>query len=736
MSLINPSDSLERQNEKLRIIAEALMRRVEQKTENSGLAYQQFERAALLETEVSERTRELERTLNLLQESNARLEIANFETETARANLSEAIETINEGFALFDPDETLVLFNSRFCRDIDDITDFLVKGMHFTDYVELISRSSNLSIPNNQTPAEWAKRRLTRHRHNHVVFNVRLSRNRWIQVSEHRTARGGTVILQTDVTEIMRLERQERDNMRDQQAKTLQATLDHLNQGVCIFDQNLTLVGWNKNMDSLLALPPQQAVHGLKFSEVIELLHVELTFGEGFDLPSLERWAQDTNKRKPVLFELKRNNKEILSVFAQEMPDRGFVMSFTDVTVEREYALALSEMNERLEQGVRDRTTELGIALAEAERANASKSRFVAAASHDLLQPLSAAKLFLSSLATHLTDTTNLSTLQKAETALVGVENIIEALLDISKLDAGKAVFRVQPVRLSAILGPLSDELTPTAQAKGLSLTIVDSQISVLSDPGYLHRIVQNLVGNAVKYTNEGAINVVERRDGESVWIDVHDTGPGIAPEHQKMIFREFERPELSAGEPGLGLGLAIVERACLGLDHKLALTSEPGKGSCFSIQLPVAPTVQIPVEPTKPTPRKNGKVLEGAIVLVVENDEQLGNALAQLLEENGAEVLLCSRTEDAKALLIEIDIAPDFLLLDYQLGTGHSGVQLYQDICVTFGDLPAAIISANRSEELEKTCAGLSLPLLPKPLDKQVLLQQIEKGLRKQPAP
>ena len=155
MALINPADPLERQNEKLLVIAQSLMRRVEQKNEPSGLAYQQFERAALLETEVRERTHDLERALDLLQDSNTRLENANNETEKARSNLTEAIETINEGFALFEPTEGLVLSNSRFCRDFSDVAGLLVKGLSFDDYVSLISQSRVLALPDEDTPADW-----------------------------------------------------------------------------------------------------------------------------------------------------------------------------------------------------------------------------------------------------------------------------------------------------------------------------------------------------------------------------------------------------------------------------------------------------------------------------------------------------------------------------------------------------------------------------------------------------
>ena len=335
MTLINPSDTLERQNEKLLQIAQALMRRVEQKSDDAGLAYQQFERAALLEAQVQERTHELERALDLLQESNAGLERANAEIERGRANLNEAIESINEGFALFDTGGRLIQYNSRFCRWFQDIAPRLREGLLFEDYVALVSRSRFLALPEGQTPEQWAANRLRFHNEDHVVLNFPLVSNTWLQVSEHRTARRGTVILQTDVSEIMRLERQERDKMRDAQAKTLQATLDHLNQGVCIFDAEMKLVGWNKNMDGLLALPSRRAVHGLDFSELLGLLGRDLSFHDGFTPRRLRNWSLGQTRR-PVTFEVTRNATQRLRVFAQEMPDRGFVISFTDITVEHE----------------------------------------------------------------------------------------------------------------------------------------------------------------------------------------------------------------------------------------------------------------------------------------------------------------------------------------------------------------------------------------------------------------
>ena len=720
MSLINPADSLERQNEKLLQIAQSLMRRVEQKNEPSGFAYQQFERAALLETEVRERTHDLERTLDLLQESNTRLEIANNETERARSNLTEAIETINEGFALFEADHGLVLSNSRFCRDLTDITGLLVSGLQFEAYVKLISNSKMLDLPDGQTPADWADQRLKRHGDDHVVFNVSLKHDRWLQVSEHRTSGGGTVILQTDVTTIIRRERQERDRMRDRQAETLQATLDHLNQGVCIFDRDQTLVGWNSRMDGLFTATANRAVLGMDFAILLDWLKGELEFDEIHDVAYLTSWANRDHHRKPLMFEVRRDTSQTFSVFAQEMPDKGFVISFTDVTAERAAARTLFEINEILEKRVEDRTRELELALAEAERANASKSRFVAAASHDLLQPLSAAKLFVSSLSDQTDPAKAQSIMNKAEMALSSVEQFIDALLDISKLDAGKAIFEVQPLRLAEIFTPLRNELTPLAQAKGLDLEIMDCSLTVESDPGYLRRIVQNLATNAIRYTEQGRVLLGVRRRGTVARIEVWDTGIGIAQEDQQTIFREFERLSPTHGDTGLGLGLAIVERACKGLDHQFSMWSEPGVGSCFSLNVPIR--TDLPACVRQAQQAHPPQPIADRLVMLVEDNPQLALAVTVMVESFGANVIHAHTAEEALGLLAEIQLVPDAMLIDYQLGAGQNGTQFYQTIRETYGDVPAAIISAERTRPLRETCLKMGLQLVSKPVEKDRL--------------
>ncbi|WP_425091303.1 PAS-domain containing protein [Tropicimonas sp. S265A] len=721
--LIDPSDSLERQNEKLRQITEVLMQRVEQDTDRTGAAYAQFERAALLEDQVRQRTADLEHALDLLNESNARLAEANRAAETARSDLSNAIETVQEGFALFNSDDELVMCNSRFGMHMIDLQDALRPGLTFEAYVELVSQSRFLAMPDGMTSEEWATRRLQRHADNHVMFNVRMVRDRWVQVSEHRTRDGGTVILQTDVTDIMRLEREERDKLLDGQARMIRATLDHLNQGVCIFDRDARLLGWNKRVGTLLALPVSNFRLGTRFGTILEKLENEITFTGDISRSELTTWVAQATVRKPLTMEVRRRDGMILDVFAQDMPDHGFVISFTDVTAEREATRTLFQVNELLEQRVMERTLELEDALGAAERANASKSRFVAAASHDLLQPLSAAKLYVSALDGPDNTEPTREIAFKAQRALSSVEGIIDALLDISKLEAGMAAIDMQSVSLNSIFDAVRDEFAPIAAQKNLRFKVMPCDVMVESDPAYLRRIVANLISNAIRYTETGQVLVGGRRNGGSVRIEVWDTGPGISEGDQDVIFQEFQRlnAKASASE-GLGLGLAIVERACARLGHPLGLWSVLGKGSGFFVNAALSSQPGLALEAGIPhgTPaRLDGG---GMIVLLVENDLDMRRALTLLLEKWDISVLDVHGAEEALSLLDEIAIAPDAIMVDYQLDDKDTGLDLIAQIHARHGTMPTRLISANRSPELRTACAARDITLMNKPIDPRTL--------------
>jgi two-component system, sensor histidine kinase len=722
-TLINPADSAERRAEKLLTIAEALMRRVEQATDDSGAAYAQFQRAALLEDQVRERTHDLGRALDLLNDSNARLAEAMREAETARQNLSNAIETVQEGFALFDREERLVMCNSRFAMHMPDVHAQLKPGLAFQDYVALVSQSPHLALPEGEGAPDWAQGRMRRHKDRHVIFNVRMTGDHWVQVSEHRTADGGTVILQTDVTDIIRTERHERGKLLDDQARVIRATLDHINQGVSIFDAEARLIGWNQRLGSLLSLPMGRLRIGASFENLFSRFRTEMQFDSAMSIAHLMTWVQAAGSRPPLEFEVRRGEDLILDVFAQGMPDGGFVLSFTDVTTERAALDALSRANETLEARVMERTLELEDALANAERANASRSRFVAAASHDLLQPLSAAKLFISSIGGEGLDQSAQVALEKAQNALMSVEGILDALLDISKLESGKAAVSTGAVRLDRLLRTLSDEFAPIASAKGLKLVVIPCDVAVESDPAYLRRILQNLIGNAIRYTATGRVLVGARRRGGVVRLEVWDTGPGIPEEAQNDIFKEFHRlnARASASE-GMGLGLAIVERACALLGHPLGLQSEVGRGTCFMIQVPLADGGEGLPLPAAVPDRRSGPVAADKIAFLVENDADLRRALGLLLEKWGMTVLEAVSGEEALALIEEIGILPDIFLVDHQLGDGITGIEFLSRLHARHGPVPARLITANRGWDLRAAATSAGIEVLYKPIDPRAL--------------
>lgn len=705
--LINPSDPPDRQIDKLLTICSALMTRIERGSDDAGAAYAQFQRAVLLEDQVRQRTRDLEQALGLLNASNAQLALASAEAERARSDLAEAIETLREGFALFGPDGALVLCNSRFGQGMPDLRPHLLPGLHFDRYIDLASQSPALALPDGQTPASWAASRKARQSDDHVVVNVALTGDRWMQVSQHRTEDGRTVIIQTDVSDIIRMERLERSRELDDQARMVRVTLDHINEGVGIFDTGARLLGFNARLDEYLAV-------GLRIGSGVERM---LSALPPEDAEACLGWIAEGAGRGPLRLEFRRGASRVFALFAREIPDQGFVVSLTDVTTEREAARALSDANERLEERVTERTLELEDALGVAERAIATRSRFVAAASHDLLQPLSAAKLFLSSLQADLTGSPQAGVLGKAQNALDSVTGMIEALLDISRLEAGRAAVDLAEIDLGALLRQLADEFAPVAARKGLDLRIVPTSAQVRSDPTYCRRILQNLLSNAIRYTPSGKVVVGVRRQRATVRVEVWDTGPGIAAEDQEAMFQEFKRGTGQGATEGLGLGLAIVDRACATLGHPLSMDSTPGLGTVFRVTMPVVKGAGRRASNTAVRIPHNRWRHDGLVVLLIENDPDMRRALALLLEKWHAQVLDVASGAEAKALMEEIDLIPDAMLVDYKLAGEERGTDTIRDLRAAAGPIPARIITARRTVEVQAAAEAVGVGILTKPI-------------------
>lgn len=715
MSTLDLGDGgdLARKVEKLLKINRALMHRVEREQSPGGEAYSHFQAAVSLESQVRERTRALAQVLEDLQRANAELALAKTQAEQARADLSNAIGAIREGFALFGRDERLVLRNARFCSLLPDVRAQLEVGMAFDDFVEAVAASSAVVLPDREA---WKESRRQAHRRSAANFVVELVGDRWLQVAEHRTGDGGTAILQTDVTDLVRLERLERDKLLDSQARLVRATLDHLGQGVAIFDSQARMIGSNRRLREFISPPIDLLRTGTSFRAIADYFQFKRQFRELEALQALMDWVMQPS-RPPLALQLSTQDDVHFDLFAEETPDGGFVISLTDITAERRLTRDLHAMNESLESRVEERTAELSAARDAAQRANAARSRFVAAVSHDLLQPVNAAKLFLAALREEELPPRPAALVERIGSAFQNMEAILSALLDISRLDSGRAAVNVTNVALAPMLTALAAEFLPLARAKGLELEVapVEEGLWVRSDATYLRRIAQNLLSNAVRYTREGRVRMSVSDTGGRLTLVVEDTGPGIPPEKHALIFQEFERGGAPESEPGMGLGLAIVDQACKVLGHALRLQSAPGQGTRFEVDLERA----APPAGTFSTRRElsGGADLGSMAVLIVENDDEVRAATANLLESWGAHTIEAESASGALQLVREIGIVPDVLIVDVHLAdaTGFDAVQLLRS---ELGQVPAILVSADHSPVVQGEAEQAGLPLLHKPVE------------------
>ena len=276
--------------------------------------------------------------------------------------------------------------------------------------------------------------------------------------------------------------------------------------------------------------------------------------------------------------------------------------------------------------------TELGRAKADAEEANISKTRFLAAASHDILQPLNAARLYVTSLVERQGSGEDARLVTNVDASLEAVEEILGALLDISRLDTGAMKAEIVTFRIDELLRQLEVEFAPLAREKGLKLVFVPSSLTVRSDRRLLRRLLQNLVSNAIKYTPKGRVLIGCRRRRGKLRIDVYDTGLGIPQSKKRAVFREFHRLDEGAKVArGLGLGLSIVERIARVLGHKIDLRSTVGRGSHFSVEVPLSAAVPLSA-PQRGATGVDRTQLLGTVVLCIDNEPAVLDGMQTLL--------------------------------------------------------------------------------------------------------
>jgi len=489
-----------------------------------------------------------------------------------------------------------------------------------------------------------------------------------------------------------------------QEADTgLSRRLAHLPQGVVIIDADLRIVAWNARYIELFRFPPDLVRVGTPIEEVFRYNARRGLLGPGKVEEAIERRLEHLRSGKPHMRESEKSDGTVLEIRGNPLPDGGFVTSYADITSYKTTARELRTLADSLERRIAERTADLEQARAEAEAANRYKGRFAAAAVHDLLQPLNAARMFAASLRTRLRDDDTRHIADAIDGALSAQDGILASLLDISRLETGTLRTDVRALPLGPLLEGLARETGVLAQARGLRFDHLPTRAWVRSDPNLLRRLVQNFLSNAVRYTARGRILLGMRREGSQLWIEVHDTGPGIPPGRQREIFEEFRRLDdgngHTGGDRGAGLGLAIVDRIARLLGHRIDLRSRPGTGSVFRVRVPMceplAPSTP-DTAPAGPQPEEDAP-LRGCRVWVVDDDPQVCAATRGLLERWDCDVLLADGPHAALAAAVHGE-APDIVLLDVHMGD-HHGPTLFETLCDRWGAVPLVIVLTGEAD-------------------------------------
>ncbi len=507
----------------------------------------------------------------------------------------------------------------------------------------------------------------------------------------------------------------------------LESTLDNMTQGVSVVDQGMRLVGWNRRYVELMDYPENTLYIGKPIEELIHMNAERGLIGE--HKRELLKRLNHLRGGQEYRYEREWLGDKVLEIRGNPMPGGGYVTTFTDITHFKEIEQELQLINETLEQRVQQRTFELrgaNIELEEArlqaEDANRSKTRFLAAASHDLLQPMNAASLFVSILRQQQegSDDEQSRLVKRIDRSLKASEQLLGALLDISKLDSGMYEPKPEAIPANGLFEQLRRRFKALAGNRNLELRVHLSDCVIYSDRNLLYRILQNFLANAIHYTETGGVLLGCRLRGDQLRISVWDTGVGIEGSEVKAIFQEFHRLDYARrlDEKGLGLGLAICDRIARMLDHEIDVSSRPGHGSCFSVIVPLAHQSDIEQAEIPAVVHAEASGFKDLVVLCVDNEPDILEAMNLLLDRWGCPTVMLAQTQAQAAQQVLMHGSPDFVLVDYHLDDQSHGLQVMQHLDNILGtQLPAIVITADRTSELEAAVRARGYGLLLKPI-------------------
>jgi PAS domain S-box-containing protein len=506
----------------------------------------------------------------------------------------------------------------------------------------------------------------------------------------------------------------------------LQATMENVSQGIAVADAEARIVAWNRRYLEMFDYPEGMVYVGRPVADLIRWNAERGVFGDTDPEAQISKRLAHMGAGTSYVIQREWLNGRVYEMHGQGMPDGGYVTTFTDITDFKRTEQALLEAKQTLEQRVEERTHELQLALEAqrdakrlAEETNATKTRFVAAASHDLLQPLNAARLFASALEEQSDDPAVLEIAGRIDSSMRAAEDVLDDMLDIARLESGTMRAEIADFALSEAFEHLERQFAPLAARRGLRLRVTRPACSVRSDRVLLRRVLQNLISNALRYTQRGGVLVGCRCRGDFVELEVWDTGPGIAGQHQRAIFDEFQRLDRPSpwGEQGIGLGLSICDRIARLLGLRLGLRSRPGHGSVFSVRVPKGATPAAEPVGTREVARLPSSLVE-LTVLCVDNEPEILAGMSALLTRWGVRVVTAAGAEEARRAMLRDH--PAVVLADYRLAESEcDGIDLLIELC---GDEASAapagvLITADHTAAVAARSRALGFPVLRKPL-------------------
>ncbi len=650
--------------------------------------------------------------------------------------LQRAVDNLSQGVAMVSADGSLELWNGRFL----ELCGLAPIEAH-RPFEEVMADSElKLLTPGTRDASGQPLSELEQH-----LFD-----GRTLEIRTHPLPTGGFVNTFTDITERYRHAEALRESER-----WIRLITDHVPALIAYVSADLTYEFTNKVYEEWYRWPSDgmlgqclREIHSGEHWQQLEPYIERALSGENvsFEMAELNHAGQQRYMLRSYVPN-RQANGEVVGIF----------VLIQDITDRRRTAEALHQAYQNLEQRVRERTAELTSlneqllceiderahaearlreAKREAELANLSKTKFLAAVSHDLLQPLNAARLFTSALLEQPA-APNGSLIRNISNSLEDVENLLGTLVDISKLDAGVIKPDIAPFAVSELLENLAVEFRQIAGSEQLQLDFIPCSALVRSDIQLLARILRNLLTNAIRYTPQGRVLLGCRRHRQSLSIEVWDTGVGIAEDRLEEVFHEFKRGEgvRPNQDRGLGLGLAIVDKIARMLGHRVQVRSQPGRGSVFAIEVPLSR--RAPKAKPEPEPSSSDLLLErlkGARVWVLDNDAAICAGMRTLLEGWGCSVITALSEEDLAGQVDNFHAEADLMIADYHLDNGCTGIDVVETVNARRASpLPTLMITANYSNELKQQVRELGHMLMHKPVRpmklKTAMCHMIEHG-------